>query len=98
MIVEKLFASSDGGNSAKEVVTEGNAWDVLTGLFKRAASQLLFPAPSPPLGFRHPSEGLHAVSHSIFPDQGNPSHFGPLTSTVFLLKRTGNQKSPENHS
>ena len=35
MIVEKLFASSDGGNSAKEVVTEGNAWDVLTGLFNR---------------------------------------------------------------
>lgn len=41
MIVEKLFASSDGGNSAKEVVTEGNAWDVLTGLFNREGRKKL---------------------------------------------------------
>ena len=76
---------------------------VLLSSFLLVLSQQLYrgslsPAPSPPLGFRHPNEGPYAVSHSIFPDYGTASHFEPLISTVLLLKRTDNQKWPENHS
>ena len=58
----------------------------------------LFPAPSPPLGFRHPNEGPYVASHSSFPDQWTPSRFEPLISTVLFLKRSDKQKWPQNHS